>query len=213
LDTGGGLAHRFGMDIPQLIHDYGYAAVAAGAFLEGETVLILAAVSAHLGYLKLPIVMAVAAVCAFFGDNAFFFAGRRYGRRLMTRFPALAAAVPRVDRVIGRWHALAVIVLRFTYGLRIAGPIVLGAGRMKTFTFMWANAVGAIIWALLLGGIGWAFGHAAERVLGHLAKAEYVAIGVVVAIVLLVSGVHLMAKRRLARAEASEVRSEVRIDR
>lgn len=41
------------MDIPQLIQQYGYAAVAVGAFLEGETVLILAAVSAHLGYLKL----------------------------------------------------------------------------------------------------------------------------------------------------------------
>lgn len=198
------------MDIPQLIHDYGYAAVAVGAFLEGETVLILAAVSAHLGYLKLPLVMAVAAVCAFFGDNAFFFVGRRYGRRLMVRFPALAAAVPRVDRMIGRWHALAVILLRFTYGLRIAGPIVLGAGRMKTFTFMWANAVGAVIWALLLGAIGWGFGHAAAQVLGHVAKAEYIAIGVVVAIVLIVSTIHLMAKRRLAREEAREVRIDRR---
>ena len=201
-----GLVHGSRMDIPQLIHEYGYAAVAVGAFLEGETVLILAAVSAHLGYLKLPVVMAVAAVCAFFGDNAFFFAGRRYGRRLMTRYPALAGAVPRVDRMIGRWHALAVILLRFTYGLRIAGPIVLGAGRMKTFTFMWANAVGAVIWALLLGGIGWAFGHAAEQVLGHVAKAEYIAIGVVVAIVLLVATVHLVAKRRLARDDTVKVR-------
>ena len=123
------------MDVAQLIEQYGYAAVALGSFLEGETVLVLAAVSAHLGYLDLPTVLALAAVFAFLGDSVYFFAGRRFGPRLMQRFPALGRAVPRVDRFVGRWHALAVIVLRFTYGLRIAGPIVLGAGRMRTRTF------------------------------------------------------------------------------
>jgi membrane protein DedA with SNARE-associated domain len=189
------------MDIAQLIQDYGYVAVAIGAFLEGETVLILAAVSAHLGYLKLPAVMAVAALGAFVGDNVYFLAGRLWGPRLMARFPALGRAVPRVDRFVGRWHALAVILLRFTYGLRIAGPIVLGAGRMKTFSFVWANAVGAVLWAVLLGAIGWGFGHAATGLLGGLARVEHIAIGVVVTIVLLVTLVHFVTKRRLERRD------------
>lgn len=189
------------MDIPQLIQDYGYFAVAVGAFLEGETVLILAAVSAHLGYLKLPIVVLVAAICAFLGDNFFFLAGRFYGPRLMRRFPRLGAAVPRVDRLIGRWHALAVILLRFTYGLRVAGPIVLGAGHIKTLTFVWANAVGAMLWAILLGAIGWGFGRAAAQLLGNVARAEHIAIGVVIAIVLLVAVIHFFTKRRLERSE------------
>lgn len=190
------------MDIAPLIQQYGYAAVAVGAILEGETVLILAAVSAHLGYLKLPIVVVVAAIGAFVGDTAYFFAGRFYGPRLMQRFPALARAVPRVDRFVGRWHALAVIVLRFTYGLRIAGPIVLGAGRMRSFTFVWANALGASIWAVLLAAIGWTFGRAAERLLGGVAEAEHIAIGVVVAVVAIVTVVHFVTKRRLSRDDA-----------
>lgn len=190
------------MDIAQLIQDYGYATVAVGAFLEGETILILAAVSAHLGYLKLPVVVVVAAIGAFLGDSIYFFAGRFYGPRLMQRFPALAKAVPRVDRFVGRWHALAVIVLRFTYGLRIAGPIVLGAGRMHTFTFVWANALGAAIWAVLLGAIGWSFGHAAERVLGGVAQAEHIALGVVISVIVFVTVVHLVMKRRLLRDDA-----------
>jgi membrane protein DedA with SNARE-associated domain len=191
------------MDLPQLIHDYGYAAVGIGAFLEGETVLILAAVSAHLGYLKLPLVMAVAAFGAFVGDSTYFFAGRLFGPRLMQRFPALGRAVPRVDRFVGRWHALAVILLRFTYGLRIAGPIVLGAGRMKTGVFIAANATGALLWAALLSAIGYGFGHAATRLLGHFARAEYIAIGVVIAIVVLVTLVHFLMKRRLSRPDAA----------
>jgi membrane protein DedA with SNARE-associated domain len=189
------------MDIPQLIQQYGYAAVAVGALLEGETVLILAAVSAHLGYLKLPIVIVVAAVCAFLGDNFFFFAGRLYGRRLMQRFPRLGAAVPRVDRLIGRWHAPAIIILRFTYGLRIAGPIVLGAGRVHALTFIWANALGAILWASLLAAIGWGFGHAAMQLLGNVARAEHIAIGVVIAVVVLVTATHVITKRRLDRRD------------
>lgn len=189
------------MDIQQLIQDYGYAAVALGAFLEGETVLILAAVSAHLGYLKLPLVILVAAIGAFAGDNLYFFAGRLYGPRLMRRFPALGKAVPRVDRFVGRWHALAVIMLRFTYGLRIAGPIVLGAGRMGTLTFVLANAAGALLWAMLLSALGWAFGHAATRMLGNVAKAEHIAIGVVIAVILLVTFIHVLTKRRLQRSD------------
>jgi len=185
------------MDIQQLIQEYGYAAVALGAFLEGETVLILAAVSAHLGYLKLPLVIVVAAIGAFLGDNLYFFAGRCYGPRLMQRFPTLGRAVPRVDRFVGRWHALAVILLRFTYGLRIAGPIVLGAGRMPTITFVLANAAGALLWALLLSALGWAFGHVATRLLGNVARAEHIAIGVVIAVIILVTIVHRVTKRRL----------------
>ena len=189
------------MDVPQLIQQYGYAAVAVGAFLEGETVLILAAASAHLGYLKLPAVLLAATVGAFVGDNVYFFAGRFYGPRLMQRFPSLAKAVPRVDRFVGRWRALAVILLRFAYGLRIAGPIVLGAGRMRTLTFVWANALGAAIWALLLGAIGWGFGHAAARLFGDVARAEHIALGVVIAVVVLVSVLHSAARRRLGRGD------------
>jgi len=188
------------MDIPQLIQQYGYAAVALGALLEGETVLILAAASAHLGYLKLPGVVVVAAVAAFVGDNACFFAGRFYGPRLMQRFPSLARAVPPVDRFVGRWHALAVIMLRFAYGLRVAGPIVLGAGRMRTLTFVWANALGAAIWSLLLGAIGWGFGHAAAGLFGDAARAEHIALGVVIAVVALVSALRFAARRRLGRS-------------
>jgi membrane protein DedA with SNARE-associated domain len=187
------------MDVPQLIQQYGYAAVALGAFLEGETVLILAAASAHLGYLKLPVVLVVATLGAFVGDSFYFFAGRFYGPRLMQRFPSLARTVPRVDRFVGRWHALAVILLRFAYGLRIAGPIVLGAGRMRTLTFVWANALGAAIWALLLGAIGWGFGHAAATLFGDVARVEHIALGVFIAVVVLVSVLHFAARRYLDR--------------
>lgn len=48
------------MDFGSLIAQYGYAALLAGVFIEGETVLLLAGYAAHRGYLQLDAVVAVA---------------------------------------------------------------------------------------------------------------------------------------------------------
>jgi len=109
------------------ITQFGYFAVFVGTFLEGETVLALGGLAAAYGYLSLPGVMAVAVVGAFAGDQTAFFIGRRYGVRLIARYPTLAAKAPRVQALVRRWDAPAVILLRFCYGLRIAGPIVIGS--------------------------------------------------------------------------------------
>lgn len=74
------------MDFAALIQQYGYVVVFVGSVLEGETLLALAGVAAHRGYLSLQWVMAVAAAGAFLGDQLCFLIGRRLGGR------ALAAA-------------------------------------------------------------------------------------------------------------------------
>ena len=107
-------------DLHPLVQQYGLIAVLVGAFLEGETVLLLAGASAHLGLLDLRGVVVVAAVGAFLGDNFFFLLGRHFGPRATDRFPWVATAVPRVDRLLKRWRWGAVIGLRFMYGLRMA---------------------------------------------------------------------------------------------
>jgi len=56
------------MDLPALIESYGYVAVFAGAFLEGETLLALAGLAASRGYLDFFAVTAVALVAGFLGD-------------------------------------------------------------------------------------------------------------------------------------------------
>src|SRR5207244_13265246 len=110
-----------------LVSQLGYAAIFVGTFLEGETVLALGGVAAAYGYLSLPGVMAVAVLGAFLGDQTAFFVGRRYGQRVLARFPGLAAKAPRVQELVRRWDAPAVVLLRFLYGLRIAGPTVIGS--------------------------------------------------------------------------------------
>jgi membrane protein DedA with SNARE-associated domain len=169
------------LSINDLITQFGYLGVLVGTFLEGETVLVLAGVAAARGYLSLPVVMAAAVAGAFLGDQTAFFIGRRYGRRILARYPALAAKAPRVQALLRRWDAPVVILLRFMYGLRIAGPIVIGTAGISPWRLAFFNFIGTLLWAPLVASIGYLAGQALDLWVGRL---RYLEIALVMAIVL-----------------------------
>jgi membrane protein DedA with SNARE-associated domain len=165
-----------------LVAQLGYVTLFIGTFLEGESVLALAGVAASYGYLTFEYVVAVAVVGAFLGDQVCFWVGRRYGERVMARFPSLAAKAPRVESLVRRFDAPAVIVLRFLYGLRIAGPIVIGSFGISPWRLAFFNFVGTLIWAPIVAGIGYAAGAAMEAWIGRL---KHVQIGLLMALLVL----------------------------
>jgi len=106
------------------------------------------------------------------GAQFFFWLGRRHGTALLERWPVLARHSEKIRRLIDRHASLAVVAMRFAYGTRIAGPILLGASSMQPLRYLVLNALSAIAWALLIGAAGWFFGEAAEAIFGHLAHVE-----------------------------------------
>jgi membrane protein DedA with SNARE-associated domain len=160
------------MDLAALVQTYGYPAVFAGALLEGETVLALAGLAAHRGYLALPWVIAIAACGGFLGDQIYFLVGRRNGARVLARFPKLAPGVARVNRLVARYGAPLVLLVRFMYGLRAVGPIAIGMTGMRWARFAALNALGALVWATLVASLGYALGNALTLVLGDLRRIE-----------------------------------------
>ena len=177
------------------IAQLGYIAVFVGTFLEGETILALAGLAAAQGYLSFTGVVGVAVMGAFLGDQLCFFLGRRYGARLIARYPSIAAKAPRVQALVKRWDAPAVIALRFLYGLRIAGPIVIGCCGISPWRLAFFNFIGALLWAPLIAGVGYIAGQAIQQWLGRLQHAQ---IGLLVLIVLgaMVWGFVLQLRRR-----------------
>ncbi len=156
------------MTIPELIQSYGYLAVAMGTFLEGETVLVLAGAAASRAHLSLPIVIAVATVASFAGDQFFFHLGRSYGSKLLQRFPSLEASTARARGLVERHHTPVILSIRFLYGLRIAGPIAIGMSGVSWPRFFVLNLAGAIVWALLIASVGYWSGHALASLLGTI---------------------------------------------
>ena len=160
------------IDLPGLIDSYGYLAVLVGAFLEGETILALAGLAAYRGYLDFYTVVAIAMIAGFAGDQFFFVVGRRHGARVLARFPHAQERALAFDAMLARWHAPLIVAIRFMYGFRIVGPILLGMGRVSSLRFVVYNFIGAAIWAPLVAGIGYFFGSVIEVVLGDMEHFE-----------------------------------------
>lgn len=190
------------MDLASLIQSYGYPTVFVGSILEGETFIALAALAAHRGYLALPWVIAVAAAGGFLGDQIYFLIGRFAGDRVLTRWPRLRPGAERVRQLLERYDAPFILGVRFLYGLRTVGPIAIGMSRVHWLRFALFNLIGAIVWAALLAGIGYALGEALAQLLGDLKRIEEWVFGTI-----LVGGLMLFAwlHRRGRRAAAEAV--------
>jgi membrane protein DedA with SNARE-associated domain len=150
------------------VAELGYAALFIGTLLEGETIVFLAGLAAHHGYLWLPAVLTVSVVGGFLSDQILFHVGRRYGERVYARFPGLAAKVPRVQALLLRWDVLAIVLVRFLYGLRIVAPLVIGSCGIAPWRLALFDFLGAVLWAFVVAGLGYFAGQAVQYWLARL---------------------------------------------
>jgi membrane protein DedA with SNARE-associated domain len=148
-----------------LIATYGYLAVFVGTLFEGETILLLGGFAAHRGHLRLPIVMLVAFAGSLLGDQTMFWIGHRYGQRLVTRWPSLERRIERVRPLIDRFGNVVALFFRFLYGLRNITPVAMAVFGFAPKRFVLLNGIGAAVWAVAVGAIGYLLGEAAERAL------------------------------------------------
>ena len=83
-------------------------------------------------------------------------------------------------------HPVATILgVRFMYGLRTAGPAIIGTTRMTLLAFVPLNVVGALLWSACWAGAGYVLGRAAEHLLGDLARIERELFGGVLVLVVI----------------------------
>ncbi len=168
--------------IAALVASYGYLAVFVGTLLEGETILLAAGYAAQRGLLHWPVVIAIAIAGGTLGDQIAFMVGRWKGLVLIARFPSLAHRVPQVHRLLERYHVVLILVIRFLYGLRIAGPIIMGTTKLPFFRFAVLNFLGAVLWALVVSGAGYYFGMALEVWVADVEHVElFVLLGILLA--------------------------------
>jgi membrane protein DedA with SNARE-associated domain len=167
--TGRGGKH---LSLESLLQDYGYLAVLIGTFLEGETILLLGGVAAQLGYLELSWVIVHAFVGTLVGDQLYYFLGKHHGRRFLQKFPTLHSRTLKVFKLLKRQGIWLILSYRFLYGLRTVASLVLGMSNVSTRLFTTFNAVGALVWAITLGSVGYVFGHAIEAFVANLKRFE-----------------------------------------
>lgn len=177
-----------------LVSCYGYWAILAGTFFEGETILVVGGFIAHLGYLKLPYVMVTAFLGSFLGDQFFFILGRLKGQTILSKFKKTQKRVDRIHKFLYRYNDLIMLGFRFVYGVRILTPIVLGTNHdIKASRFVVFNAMGAIIWSIAVSLGGFLFGEALEIVIKDIKNYQAMIIAGILIIGLLAWILHRFA--------------------
>jgi len=160
-------------DLESFVQSYGYGALFLGTLLEGETILILAGLMAHMGLMKLPLVILVALLGSFLGDQFYFFLGRRKGAALLDRHPAWKRRAEKVHRAMQRYRNWIMLGFRFVYGMRTVTPLILGMDRtIPTRRFILLNLIGAALWSAVIATGGYFFGRVLKIILEDIKHYE-----------------------------------------
>ncbi len=188
------------MKLTSLLSRYGYWAILVGAFVEGETIVVLGGFFAHRHILNLFGVIACAFIGSLAGDQLAYFVGRKFGTRVLDYRPRWRPAAARARLELERRGTFLLVSFRFFYGLRNAVPFVAGLAGVPPRRFIPLNALGALLWAPAISVLGYVFGRAVSRVLEHAKHYEAIAFAVIGAVLLVVFLVHrLRAARNAAR--------------
>lgn len=187
------------IDFNYLLANYGYLAIFIGCLLEGETILILGGMAAHQHVLDLLPVIGYASLAGMLGDQALFWTGRYFGARLLPRLHKQQASIERVTQLINQYPTVSIFSVRFLYGMRLVGPMVIGACKVSPLKFACINLFGAVVWATLFASAGYWAGEFLESLLGDLKPYRLPIVVCVIALVAMVALYrHFRTKKRTA---------------
>ncbi len=185
----------------RLIAEYGYLAVFAWTFIEGETVFLAAAALAAAGLLSPWGVIGTAALGAFAGHIFFFAIGRRYGATLIERFAFLSRHRRRVERVFHDHAHWSVFVFQYLYGTRIVAAILFGTTTIPFTRFCLLQVLNCLSWAVIVYGVGHLLGIAGMAILERFGQAGLAIIIVSVLLLGLATTLGVRRSRRRARRD------------
>lgn len=137
--------------VAELLNGGTESIISAAAFARaGDGTLVVAVLAAIPGLMKF--------------DALYWWAGRLWGERLIMILPGsqrVARHLPRVQRAGRRFTWPAVVVSSFLPIPRAIIYAMAGWAGMRLTTFLILDLAGALLWAGLLGGLGYALGHPA----------------------------------------------------
>ena len=124
-----------------------------GFFLPGDSLLFSAGlVAASNKSINISLLCLVVFLGAFIGDQTGYVIGRKYGRPYIDKknSPKLQRMIIRAEKFYERSGWWAVVAARYFPWIRTFVPPIAGAAKMRYYSFLTANAVGALFWSVLI---------------------------------------------------------------
>jgi len=129
-----------------------------GVPVPAESVLLTAAGLAKEGHFSLPLVYLTGVLAAVAGDNAGFMLGRRLGRDVLAHRFSLLLTPKRIaglDRLLARWGAGAIFVVRFVPGISTVSAVLAGSSDLPWSRYLLGNVSGALTWVAWVCTLGY----------------------------------------------------------
>lgn len=151
---------------------WAYITLGATGIITEEATPLIGGLAAHDGRLRLSLVGLWVAGGTWVADFGLYYIGRWRGDWARRRWPALRTFMVRMFRIVRRHPWRSSIAVRWAYGLRLTLPIACGAARIPVWIYAIGSAISAFTWAVVFTMLGWGFGRATLRMVGHVRRYE-----------------------------------------
>lgn len=139
---------------------YGYIVLFLYSLGGGFVALLGAGVLSFMGKMDLSLSIAIAFIANFIGDSLMFYMSRYHKREMMEYFKKHRRKLAFSHLLLKKHGSWIIIVKKFIYGLKTLVPLAVGLTNYDFWKFSAYNAVGAAIWAIVVGGLSFLFGGA-----------------------------------------------------
>jgi len=198
------------MDVIGLLNHWGVALVFGVVLLEfaglpvGASAWVIVAGGLSIGGpLRTEHVLLAAFAAALVSDHAWFFLGRRYGRKLLETVCRISLSpdicVSRTDDMLGRYGPALLLFAKFVPGVSAVSIPTLAAMGVRYRRFVAFDAAGCFIWSGLHVGVGALFHRQIDRVLDEMHFFGRNALAVGATLFLGYLALKLVHRRRLIR--------------
>ena len=179
-----------------LIEQYGLTVVflnvlveQAGAPLPAYPALIITGAFAARGDYPVAMLLAAAVLASLISDLLWFFAGRRYGYRVLRMLCRVSLSpdtcVRQTESIYTRWGPASLLIAKFVPGFASVATALAGVVGTRVIVFIVFDTLGAMLWAgsaILLGGI---FHDAVDDIINVLEGLGRLGLAVIVALFVL----------------------------
>ena len=160
-----------------LVKDFGYlgifitlfleSGIIIGFFLPGDTLLFAAGLLASQHSLNIVAVIIVSVVAAILGNSAGYYTGKKAGPTLFNRPRSVWFSPKRINQAhvfFEKEGAQSLVLARFIPAVRTFVPIIAGVAKMPYRFFLTFNALGGLLWGILVPLLGYSLGRTVHNI-------------------------------------------------
>jgi membrane protein DedA with SNARE-associated domain/rhodanese-related sulfurtransferase len=144
-------------------------ALQAGLPVPAYPTLIITGALATRGGASLHALLLTAVAAALIADLAWYYAGRKYGSRVLKTICMLSlspdSCVRQTEAIFSRWGARSLTVAKFIPGFASVATSMGGVVGLPPWKFLLFDAIGAALWSGVAIGLGYLFSNAINEVL------------------------------------------------